>query len=973
MNRAKNSKIRVKKNFNFFSFNGSLDCLEREEEVEEVLILIPHPAETSIEEYSPSEGFHDKNFLTFFRFQIGIVTKTWKLELITKQLIDDPKSPKSRFNAGNYYTLHKPDIPAKVGKFYSKFYSLNKFQVVTVCEIASKQDLKNLVKSIPNSSERKINTNLPPATHFPAPKISHNRLVLIEHQTEDFILMTKYINYSELQDGRRMDFYLTLFEAALDKVLFREKKLVEGLSAGYSRSKNFFTVQVQILPNNEGKKRLRPIIESVNAVLGDMKNLVTRRLYNQLTGQRDDPFAGDDEFADIMDAFVNGVHERKEWGAGFTKNSKKSKFWEKFSHLVKNQKLGEVVGLDVSSVGEKYLDMLMTYGLDNVGDEKFKKFQRFNKRKFAALMAELETSNAIYAVIGNFKVDEAGKIAKSKIISKRERLAKEKAELSKKLPTTAEVLKGADLSKKFTLDDLLDKRLVDYSFLGITGPKGEPAEPGVVVLDYTHPIYGINFGYINLPSISELKNDAKAKIDFQKKNAPTTDPDTLLVESVDARKLFCLQSEVTEVKKVNKRVTTKMNQKYPLNAISVYFNLYAKPGPSKEVNQRLNLVLGMWIHRLKKFNDLIKNVGSEITFGVDNGEVDIGLDVAVPLLDAVAKKVLKTISTPFSKKEVSDYLQKLYTKMTQQEELMGLSFSKFSDFAKSKAYMTQAERIKYIQSLRGKTISAPEFSVGKVFVEGFVNQKIVDYLEANFAKIVDKGYNGAEEFDTQPYQYQLRGFGQKKVNVLAFKNPDQDNLNRIVSHIFLVGDITDDLKSANIEILAQIMNDQIFDYIRTEKKLGYVSMVQSTNINKKTVLIVFVQTTEPKRARRELENYYRVVKKNIEKMDPGVFAELKTRFTAEEVQKFRHLSEEAVKDWARLEGEVGLDYHQRMNRIYAEKVTKESVLALFEELMADSKNRKVVIDSGFEGAGAGKKYAVENPYTPGEEFVVNQV
>ncbi|KTB06139.1 A-factor-processing enzyme [Nakaseomyces glabratus] len=227
------------------------------------------------------------------------------------------------------------------------------------------------------------------------------------------------------------------------------------------------------------------------------------------------------------------------------------------------------------------------------------------------------------------------------------------------------------------------------------------------------------------------------------------------------------------------------------------------------------------------------------------------------------------------------------------------------------------------------------------FVHGNLESKEareVDSLVSTFLKKDD-----IKNIDVQSNR--LRSYIIPKGKSYAYENDlyDENNVNSCIQHVVQL-DVYNEKLSALSGLFAQMLHEPCFDILRTKEQLGYVVFSSSLNNHGTANIRILVQSehTTPYLEWR-IDEFYKTFGEKLRNMDEEDFNKHKEALCKTLLQKFKNMKEESLRYVAAIY--LG-DYnylHRQKKADMVKDLTKEDMIAFFENYIESDDATKLVI------------------------------
>ena len=528
--------------------------------------------------------------------------------------------------------------------------------------------------------------------------------------------------------------------------------------------------------------------------------------------------------------------------------------------------------------------------------------------------------------------------------------------------------KLGNLGEKYNQKDVLKRRLTDYSYLGIKRTNGKPQQHGVIELDFYHPEYQLEAGYL------DLNND----FEKMKKKGIKYTPNPFKMSDETLKSASQTPTNLIKELSVSPLFYSRLNTKYPLFSVGIYIDFYVDGPLSPEVNANLVILEIILRRRFQLTNERLSTYESVISSSTSPGMLTLAIgtthDNLKPIIKILREKLLNGrnkkkiwITRDEKKYALDDY----YTSLQNKVPIMSYSQEVLKRFLKSKVTLTRSQTMKYLRKLDKVGIPVPKFKVGRIYTEGYVNDNVNNFVVNELVTKLDPSFSHKTKFDYKKYDYITEGFKKGKTVVLGMAPMIKDDKNKVYAHLFR----TDQKKSnekfyACALVLKSILYNSAFAYLRTKKQLGYVVDAGIIYSNKEIFMMIFVQTTDVNRARPEVENFYRLAETELGELTDEKVKGLTQNVISQLRSPYSSVYEESADNHSNLREGINPDYDARVATYLEEgHVKKATLMNTFKDVFQGKISQKIIVDSSLKPGP--QKYGVGgNQYIHGEEFAV---
>ena len=181
-------------------------------------------------------------------------------------------------------------------------------------------------------------------------------------------------------------------------------------------------------------------------------------------------------------------------------------------------------------------------------------------------------------------------------------------------------------------------------------------------------------------------------------------------------------------------------------------------------------------------------------------------------------------------------------------------------------------------------------------------------------------------------------FPQGKILLIRGAKSNPSDLNSGYFSTFLLGPSTPHVM-ANAALVDRLISDQVFEYLRNQKHLGYVTACFPFRVGKNAVFSFVVQGDKPmKEIEEEVENFFQVAEDYLRKLEDSTFqTAVKTLLEMLKIP-FQNPEDEASYWFRRIEEGYSLRYIEEMKDTYATS-TKKEILDFYLEHFKNNPRR----------------------------------
>ena len=330
----------------------------------------------------------------------------------------------------------------------------------------------------------------------------------------------------------------------------------------------------------------------------------------------------------------------------------------------------------------------------------------FNQKKILKIFKLIKEAKFICTVVGSFNYKE-----------KKEE--KENPSSGSSDSTLKTKLRGTDLSKKYKLDRLLNKRLLTYGFLGLV--RADTLND-VIDLDYLDADHKFTYGYIDLED--EYSKAVLPKMEYIKSKLTLSEASRKkLLEKPEGKIEFVYNYPTTVVKK-----NTKYSQ--PSLMLIVEFSLKVY---SKSLNIDLKILKAVFLKRLSFFNADLRIYKSNIKIIAKESEgklifiIDSMLDNLKPIFEILVDKIFQTPLV--SEKENNYALEDVFADLNSNLPIYKLGLKAFKDWLYSDVNFSKVETKDYLRNVRERMLDtifmnfedSNHWKITRLYCEGHVD------------------------------------------------------------------------------------------------------------------------------------------------------------------------------------------------------------------------------------------------------------
>ena len=526
----------------------------------------------------------------------------------------------------------------------------------------------------------------------------------------------------------------------------------------------------------------------------------------------------------------------------------------------------------------------------------------------------------------------------------------------------------ANLAGKYKQADLLQNRLVDYSYLGLKGRNHLNQYQGLVQIDFYHKQFQLEAGYIFLDNQLDQRTQTGVKYT----------PNPFQISEKTLRSMTEAPGNVVKTLFATKAFYSRLNTKHSFNSFGVFIDIYTEVKPSGKLNCDLTIIEIILGKRLQLINEKLSDFNSGISVSQSNGQLTLEILTTPDNIQPVTKIVFQRLFNGdrpgqilIKESEKKYALDKYYSILDNKITVLGYYRDILNSVVNGDLVLRRSAAKHYLRDIDQTGLNIPNFRVGKIYVEGHVDNKINEFIINELARKIDHKYYLKQSFDLSPYKHPSLGFKEGKTVVIGFESMRKEDKNQVYIHIFHTNHKTSNVEFySKIRVLRSILHDLAFYYLRTKKQLGYIVQAYLINHDGEIMIAVLAQTANVAKAKIEFENFYRIAEKKFKEL-----TEEKVRsIVANEISGLRSeypsVYAEAGDNHSNLDDGLLPDYSLRLAE-YLEKgkVTAKSISELYGKIFSCQESRKMIFDSTVQ---EGKKgYSVgENGYVKGEKFEV---
>ena len=605
---------------------------------------------------------------------------------------------------------------------------------------------------------------------------------------------------------------------------------------------------------------------------------------------------------------------------------------------------------DASTTSEDILRKFMVYGFDRIFEGRTILEVNFDKLKIEEVWNNLKKAKSLIVVLGNYKSTYTkGKSLKEGI----------DLEGSQKL---------GDLSSKYTVDQLLERPLFPYNYLDLKEKSEQKKEEEKLPkIDFFHPMLLMSSGYVVLDD----RFDHTKKMSLKYSHNPFSKVSKVLSTTTQKDKEVVLDLSTTT------SFYSRYNSRYRLHSLSMFLDLFINEGTTKEVNTHLQLLSIILGKRFQLLNEKLDSCKSQVYFSIGNRRLTINIDSLIGSFNTIADVVLKKIFNgpgagefSISENEKKFALDKLYedTKAVYSVKYYGRAAEQ--RFTALSIQQTRSEMKAYLKKLDKTGIPVPKMMVGRLYTEGYITSLTNDYIIKKIAETIDSSFNPKSEFDSSKYDYDFEGFSRTETVVLVLNTANDIDKNEAYFHVFRTHKHKDDKHaSAVLGLLTDFLNKRAYDYLRTDKQLGYDVRLSASIRNKEIFIVLFVETTKIVASRAEFENFYRRMEKEIPEISDEAFKIMIENTISDMRAPYSNLYSEAQDNYDNFSIGIRPDYSLDMaNYLENGNVKKEDLVSAYLNIFRCKTAEKIIVDT-FIGKKSQSSYNVGgNPYIVGEKY-----
>ena len=411
--------------------------------------------------------------------------------------------------------------------------------------------------------------------------------------------------------------------------------------------------------------------------------------------------------------------------------------------------------------------------------------------------------------------------------------------------------KLANLGKKYSQGKLLSNRLTDYNYLGQAKRNGRPRYQGAVELDFYHPEYKLEAGFI------DLKNNLAPR----KRVSVTYTANPFTISDDVLKKITESPSNEIKLVSVANSFYSRKNTKYSIVSASVYIDLYVEGMLAPKVNTNLAVLQLVLEKRLQLINENLAVYKSSINVQHYNSMISINIDAVHGNAKKISELVVSKLFTgdgkikAISKEEKRYALDKHYSSLEYAVPILDYSQTAIKRFINSLTVQPRSKAMDYLKKMDRSGILTTSFKVGRVYLEGHVDDELNDHIVNDMVRKIDPNFDPKKHFDFSRYQFKTEGFKQGKTVVLGVKPMKEEDRTKVYTHLFKTSEKKENKRFlAELMVLKTFLYQQALQYLRHEKGLGYLVDVSIAYNNEDIMMMVSLLTHHVHKARPEFEN-----------------------------------------------------------------------------------------------------------------------
>lgn len=149
---------------------------------------------------------------------------------------------------------------------------------------------------------------------------------------------------------------------------------------------------------------------------------------------------------------------------------------------------------------------------------------------------------------------------------------------------------------------------------------------------------------------------------------------------------------------------------------------------------------------------------------------------------------------------------------------------------------------------------------------------------------------------------------------------NKDNVNHCIEYLLFVGSNLDRPLRVKLLLIAQMLDEPLFDTLRTKEQLGYVVGSHPMTMHTVAAWRCLIQSEkEGAFLEKRVDNFLTGFEKTLENMDETSFEGYKTALINKRLEKLKNLGQETGRFWSHITGEV-LDFGLGKLWVYATRI-----------------------------------------------------
>lgn len=166
--------------------------------------------------------------------------------------------------------------------------------------------------------------------------------------------------------------------------------------------------------------------------------------------------------------------------------------------------------------------------------------------------------------------------------------------------------------------------------------------------------------------------------------------------------------------------------------------------------------------------------------------------------------------------------------------------------------------------------------------------------------------------------------------------------------LYLQGSDTSDLSRARYALLGQILSSPYYEYMRTERQLGYIvfAAVYPQRAVPGLVFIVQSPTASPSELIDHTEGFWTEFKQTLDNMSEEEFSSFKSGLTSRLLEPPKNMGSKAERFWREIDlGRTGFDTNSAIAAL-VETLTLSDIQALYQGLLVDRTSAELLFSQG---------------------------